>query len=158
MASSRPKPRCLSAIPTPSRNASGIPNGRPCETPGGKVLNRSGGQLRERATGLPVDVAEIRPHLFFMAGSEFRPPNPIVLGDVVREHLGQQLRGVYSDLVASDLPPDLVRLIGHLESSIRIPKGPRDPGFVEELLQSTRHLRAFAISLTHDMDRAEDLV
>jgi RNA polymerase sigma-70 factor, ECF subfamily len=57
-----------------------------------------------------------------MAGSTFRPPNPIVLGDVVREHLGQQLRGVYSDLIVSDLPPDLIRLIGRLESSIRIPE------------------------------------
>jgi RNA polymerase sigma-70 factor, ECF subfamily len=121
-------------------------------------LNRSGGQLRERATGLPVDVAEIRPHLFFMAGSEFRPPNPIVLGDVVREHLGQQLRGVYSDLLVSDLPSDLVRLIGRLESSIRIPEDRHDPGFVQDLLNSIRHLRAFAISLTHDVNRAEDLV
>jgi RNA polymerase sigma factor (sigma-70 family) len=93
-----------------------------------------------------------------MAGPKFRPPNPIVHGDAVREHLGQQLRGVYSDLVASDLPPDLVRLIGRLESSIRIPKDRNDPEFVQELLNSTRPLRAFAISLTHDVDRAEDLV
>jgi RNA polymerase sigma-70 factor (ECF subfamily) len=93
-----------------------------------------------------------------MAGSEFRPPNPIVLGDVVREHLGQQLRGVYSDLIASDLPSDLVRLIGRLESSIRIPEDRHDPGFVQDLLNSIRHLRAFAISLTHDVNRAEDLV
>jgi RNA polymerase sigma-70 factor (ECF subfamily) len=93
-----------------------------------------------------------------MAGAEFRPPNPIVLGDVVREHLGQQLRGVYSDLIVSDLPQDLVKLIGRLESSIRIPKDPRDPAFVQDLLNSIRPLRAFAISLTHDVDRAEDLV
>ncbi|MFL5193738.1 MAG: hypothetical protein ACJ8CG_12040, partial [Microvirga sp.] len=93
-----------------------------------------------------------------MAGSKFRPPNPIVLGDVVREHLGQQLRGVYSDLIASDLPADLVRLIGRLESSIRIPEDRHDPGFVQDLLNSIRPLRAFAISLTHDVDRAEDLL
>jgi len=93
-----------------------------------------------------------------MAGSEFRPPNPIVLGDVVREHLGQQLRGVYSDLIVSDLPPELIRLIGRLDSSIRIPEDRHDPGFVQDLLNSMRHLRAFAISLTHDANRAEDLV
>ncbi|MFL5021934.1 MAG: sigma factor, partial [Microvirga sp.] len=93
-----------------------------------------------------------------MAGSKFRPPNPIVLGDVVREHLGQQLRGVYSDLIASDLPQDLARLIGLLESSSRISKDPHDPDFVQELLNSIRPLRAFAILLTHDVDRAEDLV
>ncbi|QRM34074.1 sigma-70 family RNA polymerase sigma factor (plasmid) [Microvirga sp. VF16] len=93
-----------------------------------------------------------------MAGAEFRPPNPIVLGDAVREHLGQQLRGIYSDFITSDLPPDLIRLIARLESSIRIPHDPHDPGFVQDLLNSIRHLRAFAISLTHDVDRAEDLV
>src|SRR5215218_3405012 len=93
-----------------------------------------------------------------MAGSKFRPPNPVVLGDVVREHLGQHLRGVYSDLIVSDLPSDLVRLIGRLESSIRIPEDRHDPGFVQDLLNCIRPLRAFAISLTHDVDRAEDLV
>ena len=93
-----------------------------------------------------------------MAGSKFRPPNPIVLGDVVREHLGQQLRGIYSDPIVSDLPQDLVKLVGRLESSIRIPREPHDPAFVQELTNSMRPLRAFAISLTHDVDRAEDLV
>jgi RNA polymerase sigma-70 factor, ECF subfamily len=125
---------------------------------GARSLNRPCGRLRKLATGSQVDAAEIRPHLFFMAGAKFRPPNPIVLGDVVREHLGQQLRGVYSDLIVSDLPSDLVRLIGRLESSIRIPEDRHDPGFVQDLLNSIRHLRAFAISLTRDVNRAEDLV
>ncbi len=130
-------------------------NGKTDQTAGVEPLH---GKLRKLVTGLQVDVQSISQHLFSMAGSEFRPPNPIVLGDAVRDHLGQQLRGVYSDLIVSDLPPELVKLIGRLESSIRIPKGPHDPDFVEELLQSTRHLRAFAISLTHNVDRAEDLV
>jgi RNA polymerase sigma-70 factor (ECF subfamily) len=52
----------------------------------------------------------------------------------------------------------LVKLIGCLESSIRVFRDPHDPGFVEELLKVARYLRAFAISLTHDVDRAEDLV
>jgi len=122
------------------------------------VLNRPREDLRKLATGSPLDAAESRQQVFFMAGAEFRPPNPIVLSDTVREHLGQQLRGVYSDLIASDLPQDLARLIGRLESSIRVPKAPHDPDFVQELLNSMRPLRAFAISLTHDVDRAEDLV
>jgi RNA polymerase sigma-70 factor (ECF subfamily) len=41
---------------------------------------------------------------------------------------------------------------------MRIPKAPHDPDFVQEFLNSIRPLRAFAISLTHDVDRAEDLV
>jgi RNA polymerase sigma-70 factor, ECF subfamily len=94
---------------------------------GARSLNRPCGRLRKLATGSQVDAAAISQHVSFMAGAKFRPPNPIGLGVAVREHLGQQLRGVYSDLIASDLPPDLVRLIGYLESSIRIPKGPRDP-------------------------------
>lgn len=122
------------------------------------MLNRPREDLRKLATGCQLDVAEIRQHVFCMAGAEFRPPNPIVLSDTVREHLGQQLRGVYSDLVVSDLPQDLVKLIGRLESSIRVPKDPHDLDFVQELLNSMRPLRAFAISLTHDVDRAEDLV
>jgi RNA polymerase sigma-70 factor (ECF subfamily) len=53
---------------------------------------------------------------------------------------------------------NLVRLIGRLESSIRVRTDPLDPAFVQELLQSTRSLRAFALSLTHDVNGAEDLV
>jgi len=113
---------------------------------------------RGLAIGLPLDAKSIKAHFFCMAGPEFRPPNPIVLDDAVREHLGQQLRGVYSDLLASDLPKDLGRLIGLLDSAIQIRLEPPNPGFVEDLLKATRHLRAFALSLTHDVDRAEDLV
>jgi RNA polymerase sigma-70 factor (ECF subfamily) len=68
------------------------------------------------------------------------------------------LRGVYSDLLASDLPRDLGKLIGRLDSAIRIRQEPPDLGFVKDLLKATRHLRPFALSLTHDVDRAEDLV
>jgi RNA polymerase sigma-70 factor (ECF subfamily) len=122
------------------------------------LLDRSREELRKLATGCQLDVAASRQHVFFMAGTEFRPPNPIVLDDAVREHLGQQLRGVYSDLIVSDLPQDLVKLIGRLESSIRVLKDPHEADFVQELLNSMRPLRAFAISLTHEVDRAEDLV
>ena len=89
---------------------------------------------------------------------QVQAPASIVLGNAVREHLGQQLRGVYSDLLASDLPKDLGKLIGRLDSAIRIRQEPPDLGFVEDLLKATRHLHAFARSLTHDVDRAEDLV
>jgi RNA polymerase sigma-70 factor, ECF subfamily len=122
------------------------------------VLSRSREELRKFAIGSPVDAAAIRQHVFFMASPTFRPPNSIVLGDAVREHLGEQLRGVYSDLITSDLPQDLARLIGRLGSPIRISKDPHEADFVQELLNSMRPLRAFAISLTHDLDRAEDLV
>jgi RNA polymerase sigma-70 factor (ECF subfamily) len=51
----------------------------------------------------------------------------------------------------------LAKLIGCLNGAIHVAKDPPDPGFVQEFLKSTRALRAFAISLTHDVDRAEDL-
>jgi RNA polymerase sigma-70 factor, ECF subfamily len=93
-----------------------------------------------------------------MAGSNIWPPNPGVLGDAVRQHLGQQLRGIYYDLIASDLPQDLIRLTERLEGALKARRDPADPGFVQELLQCAPHLRAFAISLTHEVERAEDLV
>ncbi len=68
------------------------------------------------------------------------------------------MRGAYSDLIASDLPPDLFKLIRRLEDSLQASEERHDSGFVDQLLTSTRPLRAFAISLTHDVDRAEDLV
>jgi RNA polymerase sigma-70 factor (ECF subfamily) len=72
--------------------------------------------------------------------------------------LGQQLRGIYDDLIASDLPQDLIKLTERLESALQARRDPADPGFVQELLQCAPHLRAFAISLTHEVDRAEDLL
>ena len=93
-----------------------------------------------------------------MVGNEVRPPNPVVLGDTVRQHLGHTLRGIYYDLIASDLPQDLVKLTERLECAIRARRDPPDESFVQELLECAPHLRAFAISLTHDVDRAEDLV
>ena len=93
-----------------------------------------------------------------MAGSNVSPPNPIVLGDAVRQHLGCKLRGIYDNLIASDLPQDLIKPTERLERAIRARRDSADPGFVQELLQCAPHLRAFAISLTHDVERAEDLV
>jgi RNA polymerase sigma-70 factor (ECF subfamily) len=116
------------------------------------------GALRKRVADLGIEVREMSQHLLFMVGNEIWPPNPGVLGDAIRQHLGQQLRGIYFDLIASDLPRDLVKLTERLESAIRVRRDGPDPGFVQELLQCAPHLRAFAISLTHDVDRAEDLV
>jgi RNA polymerase sigma-70 factor, ECF subfamily len=93
-----------------------------------------------------------------MVGNEIWPPNPVVLGDAVRQHLGHTLRGIYDDLIASDLPQSLIKLTERLESAISARRDPADPGFVQELLRCAPHLRAFAISLTHDVERGEDLV
>jgi RNA polymerase sigma-70 factor (ECF subfamily) len=93
-----------------------------------------------------------------MVGNKVWPPNPVVLGDTVRKHLGSTLRGIYSDLIGSDLPQDLVKLTERLESAVRARRNPPDEGFVQELLECAPQLRAFAISLTHDVNRAEDLV
>jgi RNA polymerase sigma-70 factor, ECF subfamily len=93
-----------------------------------------------------------------MVGKEVWPPTPVVLGDTIRKHLGSTLRGIYSDLIGSDLPQDLVKLTERLESAIRARRNPPDEGFVQELLECAPQLRAFAISLTHDVNRAEDLV
>jgi RNA polymerase sigma-70 factor, ECF subfamily len=82
----------------------------------------------------------------------------IVLPDEVREHLGNHLRDIYDDFISTALPRDLTKLVDRLEKAIRARNEPLDPAFVHDLFRSVPHLRAFAISLTRNPDRAEDLV
>jgi RNA polymerase sigma-70 factor (ECF subfamily) len=80
------------------------------------------------------------------------PPRP--LPPTVQEHLGIELRVLYGAVASDPLPQHLVRLIRRLErSGLTI-----DPAMREELIAALPNLKAFAISLTHDQDRAEDLV
>jgi RNA polymerase sigma-70 factor, ECF subfamily len=83
---------------------------------------------------------------------------PIVIPGAIREHLGEHLRVLYGDLISADLPKDLTKLIERLEKAIRARNEPLDPAFLDDLFRCVPHLRAFAISLTRNPDRAEDLV
>jgi len=80
------------------------------------------------------------------------------LGKPVRDHLGKQLRDFYHDLIGDSLPADLARMVRRLERALQDRNEAPNPAFMAELLEAVPRLRAFAMSLTYNMDRAEDLV
>jgi RNA polymerase sigma-70 factor (ECF subfamily) len=83
--------------------------------------------------------------------------NPL-LGEAIQTHLGRELRALYGDPVDERLPRRLARLLDRVAQVIRAHTEPVDQAFVDELMGSLTSLRAYAISLTHDVNRAEDLV
>ena len=76
----------------------------------------------------------------------------------VRDHLGQQLRDLYHELIGDSLPTDLANLVRRLERAIQARNEAPDPAFMAELMDAVPHLRAFALSRTRNRDQAEDLV
>ena len=76
----------------------------------------------------------------------------------VRDHLGQQLRDFYHELIGDSLPTDLASLVRRLERAIQARNETPDPSFMAELMEAVPHLRAFALSRTRNLERAEDLV
>jgi RNA polymerase sigma-70 factor (ECF subfamily) len=80
------------------------------------------------------------------------------LGKPVRDHLGKQLRDFYHDLIGDSLPTDLTRLVRRLERALQDRNEAPNPAFMADLLEAVPRLRAFAMSLTYNMDQAEDLV
>lgn len=86
------------------------------------------------------------------------PAAPAVLDSSIQAHLGQQLRACYGDPAARKLPTQLARLLNRVTQLIRARTEPVDQAFVDGIQLSIPSLRAFAISLTRDADRAEDLV
>jgi len=76
----------------------------------------------------------------------------------IRDHLGQQLRDFYHELIGDSLPTDLADLTRRLERAIQARNEAPDPSFMAELMAAVPHLRAIAISRTRNVDRAEDLV
>jgi RNA polymerase sigma-70 factor, ECF subfamily len=80
------------------------------------------------------------------------------LTDAIQTHLGRELRALYGDPDAEKMPRSLGQLLTRVAQVIRAHTEPVDQAFVDELMGSLPSLRAYAISLTHDMSRAEDLV
>ena len=80
------------------------------------------------------------------------------LDAAVRAHLGVQLRALYGDPAAQRVPRELARLADRVVQVIRAHSDPVDPSFRDGILASLQSLRAFALSLTHDVSKAEDLV
>jgi RNA polymerase sigma-70 factor, ECF subfamily len=75
-----------------------------------------------------------------------------------RAHLGRELRAWYGNPAEDKLPNSLVRLLNRVAQIVRAHTEPLDRAFIDEMMASLPSLRAFAISLVRDADRAEDLV
>jgi RNA polymerase sigma-70 factor (ECF subfamily) len=80
------------------------------------------------------------------------------LNSSIQAHLGQHLRTWYGDPAVDKLPPKLARLLDRVAQVIRARTELIDQAFVDGVLASVTSLRAFAISLTRDAEKAEDLV
>jgi RNA polymerase sigma-70 factor, ECF subfamily len=80
------------------------------------------------------------------------------LDQAIQVHLGRELRMIYGEPSEKKLPVGLARLLDRVSQVIRAHTEPVDQVFVDGIMGSLSPLRAFAISLTHDMNRAEDLV
>jgi RNA polymerase sigma-70 factor (ECF subfamily) len=101
--------------------------------------------------------ADIR-HTWPSPPPSVNPSVSAVLDSSIQAHLGQQLRFLYGDPSEEKLPTSLKRLLGRLDQVIRAHSGPIDPAFAEGVMGSIPSLRSFAVSLTRNLDQAEDLV
>jgi RNA polymerase sigma-70 factor, ECF subfamily len=82
----------------------------------------------------------------------------VALAPVVREQLGRQLQAAYAELDQPVLPERFKALIEQLEQVLSSRDARDAAEFKRGLLAALPSLRAFAISLAHNSDRADDLV
>jgi RNA polymerase sigma-70 factor (ECF subfamily) len=76
----------------------------------------------------------------------------------IRALLGDQLRALYGNPSEEKLPSELTTLIERLEAAICSRGEPFDRAFADEILSYAQSLRAFAVSLTRNVEQAEDLL
>jgi RNA polymerase sigma-70 factor (ECF subfamily) len=95
-----------------------------------------------------------------------RIPVPPSLGRDIGGELGKRLRALYDDVVSQPLDARFVALLDRLAKLDRKGKAPAtgadrpelDPSVRKAILAAVPNLRAFAISLSGNVDRADDLV
>jgi RNA polymerase sigma-70 factor (ECF subfamily) len=80
------------------------------------------------------------------------------LGQEVQEHLGRHLQAAYGDPSSPPLPEHLRQLVDRLEQAFSERDAIGAAEFKEGILLALPSLRAFALSLTHNSDRADDLI
>jgi RNA polymerase sigma-70 factor, ECF subfamily len=81
-----------------------------------------------------------------------------LLDSSIQTHLGQHLRAEYKEVCAAPLPTRLAELVLSLEEVLDQQGGSALPDIRDGMLEALPGLRAFAVSLTRDGDRADDLV
>jgi len=76
----------------------------------------------------------------------------------VQEHLGQHLQATYSGLAEPNIPDHFKELLERLEQVFSARDGKELAEHKRGILAAIPNLRAFAMSLTYNLDQAEDLV
>ncbi|GJD49940.1 hypothetical protein OPKNFCMD_2676 [Methylobacterium crusticola] len=76
----------------------------------------------------------------------------------VQEHLGNQLRAAYEALGEIEAPSSFARLIERLDAALAARGASKADSFRDELLAAASSLRRFALTLTANPARADDLV
>jgi RNA polymerase sigma-70 factor, ECF subfamily len=84
-------------------------------------------------------------------------PQPM-LGPDIQGHLGRHLKALYEETGTAHLPDELRELIEQLEEALAAKVEAVEPAFREGILKALPNLRAFALSLTGNSTRADDLV
>jgi RNA polymerase sigma factor (sigma-70 family) len=85
-------------------------------------------------------------------------PGSAALPQAVRDHLGRQLQAAYAGLITTQPPQRLLDLIAQLDGVLAGADSISAAGFRQSLIEMLPGLRAFAISLTANATRADDLV
>jgi RNA polymerase sigma factor (sigma-70 family) len=81
-----------------------------------------------------------------------------MLSSDIRVHLGRHLKAVYDETGTAHLPQRLRDLIEQLEQALTANGEAVEPDFRDGILKALPNLRAFALSLTGNSHRADDLV
>jgi RNA polymerase sigma-70 factor (ECF subfamily) len=76
----------------------------------------------------------------------------------IQAHLGHLLQAEFKKVCTAPLPPRLEELVLSLEEALLQRGSSASPAFRDGVLEALPSLRAFAISLTRNGDRADDLV
>ncbi|WP_018263170.1 sigma-70 family RNA polymerase sigma factor, partial [Methylobacterium sp. WSM2598] len=93
------------------------------------------------------------PNAATLAPAEPKPSLP----STVQQHLGRQLREAYA-AIETATPDTVLALIERLEAALAAQGRSVEPEFRDGLLSALPSLRAFALSLTNNSARADDLV
>ncbi|WP_335645524.1 sigma factor [Methylobacterium durans] len=82
----------------------------------------------------------------------------VCLTAALRAHLGSQLRACYGTFLTENQPQRLLDLIRQLETALASQKEPDAAAFRDGLLAAVPRLHTYAMSLTGNAARADDLV
>ena len=134
------------------------PPGIPCSEKAFRGHRRRFGMRVSKTVNIPIENRPAALHLSGMANMQTHSVENPTLDEAIQAHLGRELRALYGDPTEDKLPLNLSRLLDRVAQVIRAHTEPVDQAFVDALMSSLSSLRAFAISLTRDVNRAEDLV